>query len=263
MAIAQNSTSNINQHSAASKHSAAHGNQVPQKKKIDIASNFEDMLQLAMAGIQYQDPLNPKDASELGKDTLVMAQAQALVEIRETFEKQNTLHIDNQVLNLASNIGKKAEIESDHFVYAKGDNQDIHYTLPTNVFKAKIQISDAQGNIVHSHIEKSSYNQAFSAKQYVYAFNGKPNTSAGESKAVNGVLPDNTYYVSVMAYDENNNRLLDAGTKEPVKISTSITGTITGATKNEERAYVQLQSEKYPLSSLLSVQNIAVAEDTK
>ncbi|MEW6417089.1 MAG: FlgD immunoglobulin-like domain containing protein [Nitrospirota bacterium] len=174
----------------------------------------DDFLTLFITQLRYQDPLDPLDSTEFTSQLAQFSSLEQLTNINEQMD--NLMLFQNSLQNTltTSLIGRKVKFDGEE-IYLK-DNAEINYTLSEDASEVKISISDSSGNIVR---EVNLGTQTAGNKNYVW--DGKDSNGA--------TLPEGKYTIKVEAYDADGN---------PVEATTSIWGTVTGVTFEDNITYL-------------------------
>ena len=173
----------------------------------------DEFLKLFTTQLRFQNPLNPLDSTEF---TAQLAQFSSLEQLTNINEQMNDLVLfQNSLQNTLATtlIGRKVKVAGEE-VYLK-DKAEINYTLPQDVSKIKISISDSSGKVVR---EVNLGPETGGNKTYVW--DGKDSHGA--------TLPEGNYSITAGAYDAGGN---------PVEATTAVWGTVTGVTFENNITY--------------------------
>lgn len=186
----------------------------PQSASPDRTLGKDDFLKLFTMQLRYQDPLNPLNNSEF---TSQLAQFSSLEQLDNiNTQLKDLLLYQNSLQNTLTSdlIGRKVRISGNE-VYLKG-NAEIGYTLPKDVSKVQISVYNSSGDLVKA-VEMGQ--QTSGEQSYVWDGtdgNGNP-------------LPEGQYTFHVEALDASGN---------PVDVSTTVYGTVTGITFDNNTTYL-------------------------
>jgi flagellar basal-body rod modification protein FlgD len=191
--------------------------------------NESDFLQLLIAQMKNQDPLDPVDGTQYVSE---LAQFSSLEQLQNLNTNMTTSIDANETLTesidntLAANlIGQKVEVSSSGVTYSGQASTEIGYTLPSTAADVTLTITNSSGAEVRT-------------------MTGLP-TSAGNNQVSwdftddNGsTLPQGTYTFSLSANDSSGNSitptLFTTGTIQAVNYTSSgTTFTINGSTYNQ------------------------------
>ena len=124
----------------------------PSKATRKVGNNQLDkdaFLKLMLTQMKYQDPSSPMQSHEMAAQLAQFTSLEQLSNINSTLsgmKQQQQPQINYQALNF---IGKKVSGDSSKLTRVAGDKEhEFHYTLSADAMKAKIRISDGEGNLV-------------------------------------------------------------------------------------------------------------------
>jgi flagellar basal-body rod modification protein FlgD len=176
--------------------SILNGGQTPVEKKKTTGSNelgMNEFLQLFVAQLKYQDPLEPMENSDLTSQTSQFSMVDQLVKIGENTTKLvdgGSSATDMNLLFSASGfIGKMVEFEGNSIVF-DGETGLINFDLEAGSYKTDVLVYDSSGNVVNT-VDAGS----LPAGRNSIAWNGL--NTEGE------VVKAGQYKVVVNAYDVN------------------------------------------------------------
>lgn len=175
----------------------------------------DQFLQLFVKQLQYQNPLNPMDASAF---TSQLAQFSSLEQLTNLNTQMKTLLVyQNSLQNtLTINlIGKQVKIAGDS-ISLKNNKADVNFTLSKDASKVTISIYNSSGSLVRT-IDAGQH----AAGDNSYQWDGKDSNG--------NILPDGQYQVKVEASDSSGN---------PVGAATTSYGTVTGITYENNTTYL-------------------------
>lgn len=159
------------------------------KNKLDK----EDFLKLFVTQLQNQDPLKPKDGTEMASELAQFNSVEQMVNVNTTLERMEGFNKQGQNLSLISSIGKRAYVNSGKAVVDSGHVSEL--TLDTNrpVTGGILEVKNVAGQTV---MTKTIGN--LQEGHNVLPWDGK------DDKGV--VLRDGTYTVSLTSAGENGSR---------------------------------------------------------
>lgn len=122
------------------------------KKKPEAKNKLDknSFLNLFVAQLKNQDPLNPDDGAQMASK---LAQFHSLEEMININSNLNTMITDGRDAALAAKIdfvGKEVEIEDARLSLKKGQSVDLSYQLDRDATQVVVDISDTNGNTVFS-----------------------------------------------------------------------------------------------------------------
>ena len=154
--------------------------------------DYDDFMNLLVAQLRYQDPMEPMDNNEFISQTTSFTQLEQLTKMSQSFEDfTDTFKKDtsDNLLSGASFLGKEIRYSTSNMELKDG-KADIKFNLPSGVTDLNVSVYDSMGNIV----------SAFTPE----------NVEVGENNIIwNGVstdgsqLPDGIYTYKVNAKNAN------------------------------------------------------------
>lgn len=130
------------------------------KGKASLGKN--DFLNLMMAQLKYQNPLDPMDGTEYAAQLAQFSSLEQMTNMNDTLEQSiDTNYLLAQSVNntmSATLIGKEVKISGKTIKYSGEDSISIGYKLPSDVKNMTITIKDSNGAIVKT-IESSELSQ--------------------------------------------------------------------------------------------------------
>jgi flagellar basal-body rod modification protein FlgD len=187
----------------------------------------EDFLQLFITQLQYQDPLNPMDTSQMLTQMAQLNTVQAMSNITQAI---NNMEAANS-LQAVTLIGKKVETQGNSLsIDGQGNASGGSYQL-ANTGHAYIGIFDANGNMVRLIDDgvKDTSKQTF-------AWDGKDQQG--------NKLPAGSYTFNVSATDANN---------QSIQVTTSRIATVTGISFENGVTYLKLGSDQITVNDIIAI----------
>lgn len=206
-------------------------------------SQFDNWIQIMIASLKYQDPMDPMKPAELAAQMAQFGSVFALTEMNKKFDYMVEGQNNAQILEAASQIDRLVEVVGDtiHFD-PNGAPMAVAYTLPHAVGASRLVVTNHNKQIVaitQGETEKG---------EHVFRWNGKDNNG--------DVLPKGNYTVSINVFDSNHN-LMMGDDKKPIIIPTTIIGPVTGGTRKDGKAAVVMGGSggvSFPLESVVAIQ---------
>lgn len=187
----------------------------------------QDFLQLFTTQLQYQDPLNPMDTSQMLDQMVQLNNVQAMQDMTQSM--QNLEAASN--LQTAGLIGRQVQAQGNSLsIDSQGNASGGSYTL-ASPGQASIQIFDANGNLVRQINEG-----AVDTSQQTFTWDGKDQQG--------NQLPAGNYTFSVSATDANN---------QPIQVATSMNATVTGISFKNGVTYLDLGSDQITLNDVIAI----------
>jgi flagellar basal-body rod modification protein FlgD len=199
-----------------------------------LASNFNTFLSLLTTQLKNQDPTAPLDSNQF---------TQQLVQMTGVEQQLNANTLLQQVANNTSNgistavtlIGKSVKATSNTANLTNGQAQWT-YNLPAAATDLKVEVLDANGNIVHAEAPSD-----MKAGDHPFTWNGKD--LAGTQLANGG-----TYTLRVTATD---------GTGTALASTTYVQGIVTGVTQNNGATSITVNGGPVDWSKVVAVDLVA------
>jgi flagellar basal-body rod modification protein FlgD len=187
-----------------------------------------EFLQMLIAQLKNQDPLNPMDGTEFAAQLAQFSSLEQLMNLNTTLETQSVNQMTLGYAQSVNMIGKTAVANSGNTVTANGQAVELNYNLADDAESVTISILDKDGNIVKTWNE--------SAKTA-----GMNSTTWDCSAVKNG---DYTY--QIYAKDA-----LGAS----VTAETMVTGVVTAVHFRSNEILVTLNGQEIPLSKIIEIKN--------
>lgn len=187
----------------------------------------QDFLQLFTKQLQYQDPLNPMDSSQMLTQMAQLNSVQAMQDMTQTLQNMNAAS-NLQTVGL---IGKKVETQGNSLsIDSQGTASGGSYQLATPG-QASILIFDANGNIV-----RIINDGAVDTSKQTFAWDGKDQQG--------NPLPAGSYTFSVSATDANN---------QSIQVTTSRIATVTGISFENGVTYLNLGPDQITINDIIAI----------
>lgn len=110
----------------------------------------EDFLQLLVAQLSAQDPLNPMDSREFSAQLAQFSALEQMTNINATLDDLVKAQQAMGNSSLISIIGKLVDVPGDAFDYKQGETANLTYTLGNEADKTKIEIYNNTGALVNT-----------------------------------------------------------------------------------------------------------------
>lgn len=206
------------------------GGQLDNTQKSDILGK-DDFLQLLVAQLKAQDPLNPMDNTEFTAQLAQFSSLEQLTNVNETLE---SLRISQTSLNnfqAVDYIGKSVQASGNAVYLTNGVSDDIHFELGADANAVFINVYDSTGSFV-----KTVESGALNAGQQTLNWDGTDNEG--------NQVPDGAYTFEVLAVGANDER---------VNTTTFTTGKVTGVTFKDGNACLLVGNLEIPAGSVIQV----------
>ncbi len=193
----------------------------------------DDFLQLLVAQLSAQDPLNPMEAQDFSAQ---LAQFSSLEQITNVNETLKTIQVSQTAMSNASMIGligKAVDIPGNDFSLEEGGTVSMSYILPQQADTVLIDVFDSSGKLV------STLNGSAQAGTNLKVWNGKTGTG-GQAEA--GI-----YTFKVRAVDS-------AG--EPIESETFTSGVVKDVLFEDNIAYAVVNGQKIEAGKITRVSSL-------
>jgi flagellar basal-body rod modification protein FlgD len=191
-----------------------------------------EFLQLLVAQMQYQDPLEPMSNSDFVAQLAQFSNVEQLVGVNEGINILGVQQMGMTNAQAASFIGKEVEVKSNQLSVA-ADDTEAHaaFTLADDATTVTVKIRDAGGNVVRTLEMNAQDKGAVPIDWDLVDDNGNQ-------------VPPGTYTIDVTAADA------DGGT---VVAESSVRGVVTGVKYDSGYPELQIGSVTALLSDILGV----------
>jgi len=110
----------------------------------------DEFLQLLVAQLSAQDPLNPMDSREFSAQLAQFSALEQMTNVNSTLEELVKAQEAMGNSSMISLIGKLVDIPGNSFEHTQGETTNLTYTLGSEASTTKIEIFDAAGNLVNT-----------------------------------------------------------------------------------------------------------------
>ena len=190
----------------------------------------EDFLQLLVAQLSAQDPLNPMDSREFSAQLAQFSALEQMTNINSTLEELVTAQLALGNSSMISLIGKLVDVPGNSFDHTEGETTNLTYSLSAEASSTKIEIFDSAGNLVNT-------------------LNGQG--AAGSNLAIWNGLDDQGNPVSSGFYTFKIQATDSAG--NIVTAETFTTGLVTDVLFEEGGAFAVVNGQKLPAAQITRV----------
>ena len=195
----------------------------------------EDFLQLLVAQLKSQDPMNPMKGQEFAAQLAQFSSLEQLLNINETLSGQSTsngLLAERINSSMASDfLGRTVQAQGNSIQWTSGDDVPLSFDLASPAADVQITIRDATGQPVFQQDMGS-----LSAGQHAFAWDGV-NENGDE-------VPRGSYTFEIAAADSNG----DAVDSTPY-----LNGTVDRVTFGSDGPMLWVNGQQVPLNQVRSV----------
>jgi len=110
----------------------------------------EDFLQLLVAQLSAQDPLNPMDSREFSAQLAQFSALEQMTNVNATLEELVAAQQAMGNSSMISLIGKNVDIPGSSFQHTLGETTNLTYSLGAEASSTKIEVYNAAGNLVNT-----------------------------------------------------------------------------------------------------------------
>ena len=110
----------------------------------------EDFLQLLVAQLSSQDPLNPMDSREFSAQLAQFSALEQMTNINSTLEDLVTAQLAMGNSSMINLIGKLVDVPGNSFEHSQGQTTALTYSLSKEASSTKIEVYNAAGTLVNT-----------------------------------------------------------------------------------------------------------------
>ena len=114
----------------------------------DLGLDSDAFLQLFIAQLQYQDPLNPQDATEMMSQLAQLTQVEQAYKTTTALSELLTAQNNNLAMSAVSFIGGTVTAPGTQTYFDGTNAASLQYTMPVATSTATLTISDVNGKAV-------------------------------------------------------------------------------------------------------------------
>ena len=197
----------------------------------DSALGKDDFLNLLVAQLQNQDPLNPMDSTAFTSQLAEFSSLEQLSNVNENLEYLQMYQASINNAQAVSFIGKNIDALGNSIQLESDENEDIHFELKQDSSSVVINIYDEAGSLV-KYIENGPMGEGKQRVEWDGTDNG------------GNTIPEGIYKFEVMAVDANGDK---------VQTATFINDRVTGVTFNNGVTYLLAGGMKIPIGDVIEV----------
>jgi len=193
----------------------------------------EDFLQLLIAQLQNQDPLNPSDPTEFTAQLAQFSSLEQLTNVNESLTKMADSKVDIERLSALDMIGRQVVSDAGTFRY-DGNPLEFGYDLEAGAEEGSLYVLNQNGGVVAS-IPLDD----LSAGTHYLTWDGK--NASGQA------IDNGEYTLTIRALDKN---------EDTIDGSTLVKGIVTGVDLNSDGTLVTTSAGDYQMKNIQSVHEI-------
>jgi len=191
----------------------------------------DDFLNLLVAQLQNQDPLEPMDSTAFTSQLAEFSSLEQLSNVNENLEYLQMYQASINNAQAVSFIGKNIDALGNSIQLASGETEEIHFELSNNSSSVFINIYDEAGSLV-KYIENGPLGEGKQSVEWDGTDNGA------------NILPEGIYKFEVMAVNANGDK---------VQTATYISDRVTGVTFKNGVTYLLAGGMKIPIGDVIEV----------
>jgi flagellar basal-body rod modification protein FlgD len=191
----------------------------------------DEFMRLLTTQMQYQDPLNPVDNSQMLAQLAQFSQLEQLQGLSSKIDAMVTASAANTQMSATQLVGKQALFEADRIGLVAGSTSPFTLSLAGASVDTTAVLSDANGKVV-----RTLHLGAQAAGISNVTWDGLDDTGTP--------LPSGEYYLSVAGAKADGSAVLAAA---------SVKATITGVEYDSGVAMLKVAGRTIPLSSVLEI----------
>jgi len=197
----------------------------------ESALGKDDFMNLLVAQLQNQDPLNPMDSTAFTSQLAEFSSLEQLANVNENLEYLQMYQSSINNAQAVSFIGKNIDALGNSILLESGENEDIHFELNQDSSSVVINIYDEAGSLV-KYIENGPLGEGKQSVEWDGTDNGGNTLTGG------------IYKFEVMAGDVNGDK---------VQTETYISDRVTGVTFKNGVTYLLAGGMQIPIGDVIEV----------
>ena len=197
----------------------------------DSALGQDDFMNLLVAQLQNQDPLNPMDSTAFTSQLAEFSSLEQLSNVNKNLEYLQMYQSSINNAQAVSFIGKNIDALGDSIQLESSENEEIHFELSANSSSVYVNIYNDSGGLV-----KIIENGLMGKGKQALEWDGTDNEG--------NTLPNGKYKYEVMAVDVNGDK---------VQTVTYISERVTGVTFKDGVTYLMAGGMEIPIGDVIEV----------
>ena len=122
-----------------------------QTKKMRTPKNTldkDDFLKLFVSQMQNQDPMNPKDGSEMASQLAQFNGLEQMMNLNKGMDNLNKTQTSNRSVNLVEYIGKEVSLVGGKLKLDQGKLSDVQFSLKTIANNVQLRVRNSAGVVI-------------------------------------------------------------------------------------------------------------------
>lgn len=198
------------------------------QNKITLAEDFSQFLTLLTTQLQNQDPLSPMDSTEFTNQLVQFSQVEQQINSNQKLDDLVALQLSSISSVALGYVGMDISYLSAEANYDGETPVTVNYSLSDAAIEAKINIYDAEGELVYS----GAVPKEAGRHEFTWAGIETDGDAVGEG----------TYTVKIDAIDADD---------EPIQTSTAVSGRVRGIETQNGVVMVLVGERAVPISTIL------------
>lgn len=191
----------------------------------------DDFLNMLIAQLQHQDPLNPADSTEFTAQLAQFSSLEQLSNIHDSLKNMEQFQATLTHSQAVSYIGKEITAAGNGLLLEEGQSATCHFELETSAAMVAVSVYDASGGFVNSFETGSLGAGRQSATWDGMDFNGNP-------------MPSGVYQFEVQAVDATN---------DSVAVTPLIRALVTGVSFKDNMAHLITDLQTVAMEDVIDV----------
>ena len=191
----------------------------------------DDFLNMLIAQLQHQDPLNPADSTEFTAQLAQFSSLEQLSNIHESLENMEQFQASLTNSQAVSYIGKEITAAGSGLHLREGQTAACHFELGANAVMTAVSIYDATGGFVNS-FETGPLGQ------------GRQSVTWDGTDLNGNQMPAGAYFFEIQAVD---------ATSESVAVRPLMSAMVTGVSFKDQTAYLMTELQSVALDDVVDV----------
>ena len=204
------------------------------------APGKEDFLQLLVAQLAHQDPLQPMENTEFVAQLAQFSSLEQLVGVNTNLDALSMAQLAMTNSQVAGLIGKEVEARGDRLHLGDSGSADINFDLPAAAREVTVQVHDKSGNLIRT-LKAGSRPSGLNS----VTWDGKDE--------MGNTMPAGAYTVSASAVDGAGNAL---------DVSSRFQGMVTGVTYENGIPLLEIGNTTLQVGDVLAVRQPSAPEGT-